>query len=339
MGHGITDTDQMFSVRKMPWHGLGVILSDSPTREEAQSLITPWEAVESSVYKKVPVITGSGELMETFEEIEGSKIIERSDNGFTLGVPNETYGIVTNQEFWDVAEAVGLADDQAVLETGGTLDGGKRIWALMRFAEPLHIKGDPNGATIAHLALQNSHDGSSSFRAQAVNTRIVCANTSAAADAEAQRGGYEFTFRHSKNVSDRIDDAKAAVEMWREGVVVWQNAMEHLVTVKVTKEQRDLFVEKFQPLPPSHLITDRVRGNVESARGELRSILSSATSEGIDLTAYGLFQAGIEWAGHVRGVRGKDERSRMESYFKRNMLTDSGLRQATLELALEVANA
>ena len=28
MPHGITTTDHMFSVRKMPWHGLGVILPE-----------------------------------------------------------------------------------------------------------------------------------------------------------------------------------------------------------------------------------------------------------------------------------------------------------------------
>ena len=26
MSHGITHTDNMFSVRSMPWHGLGVVL-------------------------------------------------------------------------------------------------------------------------------------------------------------------------------------------------------------------------------------------------------------------------------------------------------------------------
>jgi hypothetical protein len=30
MSHGITDNDQMFSVRHMPWHGLGVVLDQYP---------------------------------------------------------------------------------------------------------------------------------------------------------------------------------------------------------------------------------------------------------------------------------------------------------------------
>lgn len=338
MGHGITKTDSTFSVREMPWMGLLEgqvnVLADNPTRKEAQEIATPWEPVETPVYKRVPVIMEDGTLTEKYEVLEGSKGIERSDNGATLGVVNESFGLISNTEMWDVVEATGEQ-----IETGGSLEGGKKVWALVRFAEPLMVKGDPNGATVAFLAFQNGHTGMSAFRAQAINTRIVCANTSAAADVEAKRNGYEFRFRHTASVSSRVEEAKAAVDMWREGVTVWQNLMEHLVTVQVTKEQQELFVERFQPMPANHKITDRVRGNVETARDELRSILAGPTSEGIDLTAYGLFQAGIEWSQHYRGTKGADEQQRMESYFKRNMLTDDGLRAATLKLAQEVAMA
>lgn len=30
MSHGITNHDQMFSVRELPWHGLGVVLDEYP---------------------------------------------------------------------------------------------------------------------------------------------------------------------------------------------------------------------------------------------------------------------------------------------------------------------
>ena len=30
MSHGITTNDQMFSVRRVPWHGLGVVLDEYP---------------------------------------------------------------------------------------------------------------------------------------------------------------------------------------------------------------------------------------------------------------------------------------------------------------------
>lgn len=101
--------------------------------------------------------------------------------------------------------------------------------------------------------------------------------------------GLGFTFRHTSKVSARIEEAKATVSMWREGVREWQQVRDHLIGVNVTVEQREEFVQRFQPMPADHLITDRVRANVEEARGQLRGIFNSQTQEGISLTAYGLF--------------------------------------------------
>lgn len=339
MGHGITETDQVFSVREPMWHGLGLILEDAPDRAEAQELITPWEPIEMPVYRQVPYFDGEGQPQVRYEEIAGSKSVERSDNGHLLGVVNESFTLVTNNDLWDVAEAVinSAPGGEVLIETGGTLEGGKNVWVLLKMAEPFVVKGDPNGHTLAHLAIQNGHTGMRSFRGQAVNTRIVCANTSAAADTEAKANGYEFTFKHSKNVQERIEEAKAAVALWYEGVNQWKHAMEHLATVEVTPEGVKWFVEQFQPMPPERLISDRVRGNVERARGELTSILRSETSEGIDKTAYGLVQAGIEWRQHFQATKGKDERSRMENRFKRAMLSTDRFGADVIALAQEAA--
>lgn len=338
--HEITATDSTFSVREMPWMGLldgqVHVLPDNPTREVAQALVMPWEPVTESVYRKVPRISPEGVLTEEYEVIESAQAVVRSD-GPLLGVTSSTLGMVTNNELWDVVEAVGSIGTDIEIETGGTLRGGKDVWALLRLTEPLRVKGDPHGDTLSFMAFQNNHIGTGAFRGQAINTRIVCANTSKAADAEAKANGYEFTFRHGKNVGDRIEEAKAAVAMWREGVTVWLNAMEHLNTVTVTPEQREEFVQQFQPMP--RLATDRVRGNVEAARQELRTILTGPTTEGISHTAYGLFQAGVEWDQHYRTVKGGTEQARMESHFRRSVLDHDSLRKATLTLAREVAHA
>ena len=254
------------------------------------------------------------------------------------GMPEPTV-LPTNEELWDVAEAVGALGGDIMVETAGSLEGGRKVWSLLRFTDPLRVKGDPNGEAVAYFALQNDHSGRGSFRGQAINTRIVCANTSSAADAEAKRNGYEFTFRHTSGVKDRIEEAKAAVLMWREGAVVWQNAMEHLVNLRVAPAQREAYVQRFQPMPPERLISDRVRNNVETARAELRAILASETCEGIDLTAYGLVQASIEWATHVRKTRGATERDRMESRFKRAMLSTDRLGADIVALAQDAVHS
>lgn len=339
MSHEITSTDSTFSVREMPWMGLldgqVHVLPDNPTREEAQKLVHPWEPIAEPVYRAVPRIGDDGSLYTEYEVIEGQEARVRSDNSAVLGITSTTTGLITNNDLWDVVEAVGSIGTDIEIETGGSLRGGKDVWALVKFANPLTIAGDPNGATLSYLAFQNNHTAEGSFRAQAINTRIVCANTSAAADVEAKRNGYEFIFRHTAKVAERMEEAKAAVAMWREGAQMWQNAMEHLAKAKVTKKQQGIFVEKFQPMPLK--ASERVQKNVEAARDELRAILAGPTSEGIGLTAYGLYMAGIEWDQHYRQVKGKDERSRMESHFRRAVLSHDRLRKDTLVLAREVA--
>lgn len=173
MAHEITETDNMLSVREMPWHGLGKVLTDYPTREEAQAIAHPWEPVVEPIFRRVPVITEDGPSVE-YREIEGKQAVVRSDNGADLGVTNDSLGIVSNDEMYDIAEAIQGEDSRIRYETAGTLRGGRDVWLLIRLEEPITIKGDPQGDTLAYYAIQNSHDGSGSFRGQAINTRIVC---------------------------------------------------------------------------------------------------------------------------------------------------------------------
>ena len=336
MAHELTDTDNMLSVREMPWHGLGSVLPTEPTRAEAQAIAHPWEPVSAPVFAREMQVTPTGDLVEGFGEVEGFQAIQRSDNGATLSITNDTYGIVKNDEMWDIAEAVGNLGTDIHIETAGSLAGGKRVWVLLRFDEPIQITGDENGATLPLFALQNSHDGSSSFRGQALNTRIVCANTSAAADIEARKHGYEFRFRHSSKVTDRLEQAKEAVSMWRSGGAAWDREKRILADTRITASQQIEFIERFQPMPPEHLTTDRVRANVETARSQVREILTSETCASISDNAFGLFQAGIEWQQHFRATKGTG-RERMESHFKRSMLSDGRVREDTLQLVREIA--
>src|SRR6476469_2987190 len=102
MSHEITATDQTFSVRQMPWMGLldgqVHVLPENPTREVAQKLVHNWEPITEPVYRAVPEVSPEGELTTRYEVVEGSKAVVRSDNAATLGIVNDTLGIVTNND-------------------------------------------------------------------------------------------------------------------------------------------------------------------------------------------------------------------------------------------------
>jgi len=332
MSANITNTDNVFSVREPMWHGLGEILSDYPTREEAQKIAHPWNPVTEPLYRAVPIIGDAGPETQ-YVEVEDAKAVIRDDNDAYLGTISKTLEPVSNDEMYDIAEAVQSGGKDVKFETGGSLFGGKKVWLLLRLDQPINVKGDPNGTTLPYFALQNDMSGSGAFKGQGVNTRIVCSNTSKMADLDAEQYGTEFTFWHTANVHDRIEQAKEALTGWRESVTGYNRLMEHLITVKVTKKQRELFVTEFVPMPVGNVISDRVVTNIEEARTAIRNILASPTCEGVDLTAYGLVQSAIEYGQHVRRAQSA------ESRFKRAYLKRDRLAADAKELALVAAHS
>lgn len=336
MAHNITERDGMFTVRQPAWHGLGEVLSDYPTRSEAKAIAHPWEPQDEPLYRRILVgMNPDGTPHYDYHEVETGRLVTRDDDGHELGVVSPTFSLTTNDQLYDLAEAIVQGDDRGdvLYETGGSLNGGRKVWLLMRLAEPIEIVGDPNGSSIVYYALQNSHDGTGALRGQGLTTRIVCDNTSHMADAEAQARGTEFVFKHTKNIDERIADARKALSGWRKGVDEHKAVAEHLLSLGIDIRQRDLFLAEFVPMPPDALVSDRVKHNVTEAREQIRRILESATCEGIAHTAWGLTQAAVEWTQHVRAARSRETR------FARSYLAHDKVVRDAYNLAREVATA
>lgn len=333
MSHEITQSDGMFTTRLAAWHGLGTVFEDYPKREEAQAIAHPWEPVEEPLFRKALSMDDEGNTYEQFEEAPGFKANVRSDSADLLGVVSDSYTTVTNSELWDVAEAIEGSGADVMYETGGSLKGGQKVWVLLRLNEPIAIKGDPRGETIPYYALQNSHDGMGAFRGQAVTTRIVCANTARVADLDAKARGTEFTFRHTKNVGDRIEQARVALASWRTSVQDWQDQMEYLIGQKTEPGIAGAYLDRFLPMPSEALITERVRNNIIRDRKAWLDAYNGVTGEGIKDTAYGLVQASVEFLEWGRRAHNA------ESRFQRSFLTKNQMVTSAVELALDAVHA
>jgi len=334
MSAGLTTSDGMFTVRQSAWHGLGTVFDDYPKRAEAQAIAHPWDVAEAPLYRKVTIPAPEGtdlDPIEKFEIIEGWRQNIRNDDESTLGVVAETYTNVTNNEIWDIAEAIEKSGSDVMFETAGSLNGGRQVWVLIRLEEPILVTGDPRGETIPYFALQNSHDGSGAFRGQATTTRIVCQNTARMADMDAQARGTEFTFRHSKNVGERIEQAKEALAGWRESIANWQAQSEKLISQKIAPLASAEFLDRFIPMPPVNIISERVRANVERDRKLWMESFQGITGEGLQDTSYGLVQASIEFLNWHRRANNEETR------FRRTFLTRDALVSRAVELANDAA--
>lgn len=331
MAHHVTERDNLFTTRTPAWHGLGTVLPDHPTREEAQKIAHPWEPITSPIFSEKPILGEDGELTTVFEEVEGYKSVVRSDTSDVLGVVSNSYTPVNNSEMYDIAEAIeGEAKGSVMFETGGSLKGGSKVWLLIRLRDPLVIGGDDATATIPYYALQNNHDGLGSFRGQATMTRIVCDNTAQVADLDARARGTEFVFRHTRNVKDRIEEAREALAGWRESVETYRLLAEHLASEPISRSEARLFIESFIPEPMEHIVTERVRNNIDRSREVWWQFYNDQTTERLQNTRWGLVQASVEYLNHGKRAHTK------ESRFKRSYLDRSELTQQAMKIAQAV---
>lgn len=348
MAHNITERDTLFTVREPAWHGLGAVLPDYGTREELQPLVHGWEPVTAPLFITEPTVKTVGKRIVDEEhpngfwtseevpdiehvEVPGWRAVRRSDDGYTLGVVSDTYELVSNDEMWDIAEAIeGESKGEVRFETGGSLKGGAKVWLLIRLRDPLVLPGDSETGTIAYYALQNAHDGSGSFRGQATMTRIVCDNTAQMADLDAKQRGTQFTFRHTRNVRGRIEEARQALAGWRESVDAYRMLADHLGAERITVGQHVDFLERFIPEPPPSTASERVMRNVREAQEQWSEIYHGEANERIKGTRWGLVQASVEYLNHARRAHTQ------ESRFKRSYLDQDRLTQDAMKIAQKV---
>jgi len=331
MGHNITEHDKVLSVRQPTWHGLENLLDEHPTREQAEKLVHDFQVIREPLYRKVFGIK-DGEPYEDFVLYEDEELNVRSDTGMALAsVPRERVE-VQPKEMWDLAELIQNNDKNIVIETAGSLRGGRDIWLLIRLDEPVKVNGDPQGLFLPMFALQNSYEPGSSFRGQATNVRIVCWNTSRASDMIAEAQGVNWAFRHGTTLKERVEEIRGALAGWRQSIDEFRLAKEFMATQRVDRDQTNWFIEHFIPEPHGSLTTDRVKENIRQDRVDLTLELFNQRQDGIRGTSLALFEAASSWNEHIRRAQSPLTR------FKRAVLEPTDILTAAHDLALQAAS-
>lgn len=309
-----------FSVREPAWHGLAKVLPDYLDRPEAIV------AAGHNFTVGTKPVTVDGQVQEKFQAVV------REDNGKVLNIARDTYTIVQNDVAWDVLDAIAQTDKAVKYETAGVLDDGGTCWVMAKVDEPLHIDGDPS-LIYPYMTSAWSHDGSSSLRVMRNVIRVVCWNTLSAAEGQAKDNGLLFSFRHTRSIHDRITAAKEVLAGVRTGFREFADMAEDLAAQSVSDEGIEAFIRAFIPKPAEHLVSERVEANVEDARAVVRSYFNSETTEGIRNTAWGLFNAGVEYLDYGRGHRTH------KTLMNRTVLRADRAKDSVITLARRAASA
>ncbi|WP_312399869.1 DUF932 domain-containing protein [Chryseobacterium sp.] len=212
MAHNInfnkrTGKYSFFSVQQKAWHGLGQIVEQYPTSEEAIKFAgLDYEVVKS------PLFTKGSTFIETEDGMKiGDSELDvpdyfaniRTDNNAVLGVVGKDYHIVQNSEAFSFFDSIVGSNKGIQYETAGALGKGERIFITAKLPDYIRV-GNGDDITEKYIFLTTSHDGSGSITAAFTPVRIVCQNT---LNASLRNMTNVVRIKHTSGAKQRIETA------------------------------------------------------------------------------------------------------------------------------------
>lgn len=276
------NVETMFSVREKPWHGLGTIVEDAPSSEEALKLAgLDWKVVQKSLF------TNSG-------VVAGYKANVRESDHSVLGVVTDRYKVVQNTEAFAFTD--NLLGEGVKYETAGSLQGGKKVWILARLPKEYIMSGE---RITPYLVFSNTHDGLGAVKVAITPVRVVCNNTLNLALSTANRC---FSMVHTGDIKGKIDEAKQTLFLADEYMAALGNEFENMRSHKITDLQVEEYIEML--LPIDQKASPVTVKNTKKLREEMRTRYYEAPDlSQFGNNAYRFINAVSDFATHADPIR------------------------------------
>jgi phage/plasmid-like protein (TIGR03299 family) len=304
MPAGLTANDSMFSVRQVPWHGLGAVLDTPPATivEAIERSGLGWRvAREPIAIDDGPAATVDDWGMPRCEEVPGWWANVRQDTREVLGIVGERYRIVQNVEaFQFVDQLIGSAMH---FETAGSLNGGRRIWVLARLPEQIEVGGDP---VRPYVLLMNSHDGSTAVVAASTPVRVVCQNT---LNWGIDRARQKYSIRHTERIREHVHQARRVLDLSTNYYEQFKRLGDQLATERLTEAQLQRILDGVYPSGMDDVTSDRTRRSREQTKHQIVELFLHGDTQGnAPGTKWVAVNAIIEYADWVRPLNAGSQR-------------------------------
>ena len=154
----------------VPWHGLGVSVSNDLTPQQMmQKAGLDWTVEKHDSF--VMINDGFGGLKNI---PTGQQALVRSSDKKVLTNVGEGWNPVQNEEAFNFFNEYVLAGDME-MHTAGSLKGGQMVWALAKVKESFDILGGDQ--VDSYLLFSNPHQYGKSIDVRFTPIRVVCNNT------------------------------------------------------------------------------------------------------------------------------------------------------------------
>ncbi len=301
MSAGLTATDSMFSVREVPWHGLGAVLEHPPS--------TVAEAINASglgwgVHKQEIALADAPSAGEPPESrpasIQGHFATVREDTGAVLGIVGERYRIVQNAEAFSFVDQ--LLGSSIHFETAGSLHGGRRVWVLATLPDHIEVGGDP---VRPYVLLLNSHDGSTAVVAATTPVRVVCQNTLNWGLRQARQ---KFSIRHTDAIAHRVHEARRVLDLSIDYYRQFKRLGDQLASERCSERQLARVLNALYPTSTADMSARSERSR-ESVKEQILELFQRGATRGnAPGSKWSAVNAIVEYGDWVRPLRSGSDR-------------------------------
>ena len=286
----ILEKDTMFSVKKTPWHELGVVLPTAPSISEAiVAAGLDWEVELKN--------------LKLADETDGKvthKAVVRKDTNDVLGVVGPTWRPLQNKDAFGFFDSF-ISSGEVSLETAGSLRNNKVIWVLAKIKglEGEVVKGD----TIErYVLLSHAHDGTMAIRTGFTDVRVVCNNTlTASFNSKASK---LIRIRHNSRIEANLETVKTCMNLATSEFQANIELLKNLTNKGINADDVKKFVRAIwfdTTILEGAQASARAVNNYNDRVRDMNRLM--ATGRGSDLpgvqgTLYGLYNAATEFLTH-----------------------------------------
>lgn len=326
MAHNInrnqnTGKDSFFSVKEKAWHGLGQIVQDYPTSEEA----IIHAGLDYEVEKR-PLFTYNTENMSEAtapDEIQIPQIeipnffaTVRKDTEQVLGVVGSKYEVVQNRTAFTFFDSLVNDGSGIKYETAGALGDGECIFITAKMPEC--IKVGRKDEIEEYIFLTTSHDGSGSIMAAFTPVRIVCNNT---LNMALRNHSNAVFIKHTVNAETKLQEAARIIAISNDISAQLEQVFNKWAKVRINdKELKKLIqlamspnAEVFKAVAEDNNAYEFTK-QFDDVCGNVFEYAMIAPSQQIETTAGTLFGAYNAITGYYQNVKSyKSEDSRLNS--------------------------
>ena len=289
------------------WTRGGTAVEAGSASEAARQAGLDWNVMLADMQAYVKNEVNPYETVTDYYEVPKKQAViklGKDDNNQVIGVVGDKYKVVQNMEVFSALDSL-VDSGQARYTAAGEYNNGANIWMIMELPVGVNVANDPHAA---FLLVQSSHDGSCAVRIRPIIERLFCANQINRLITGKKTNDYTYVMKHTTNSKLSPSEISNIIQLSYDSIQQYESIANTLITRDVTHNQAREFFKRVWALPstvegkPYHMLTQGERRQQTiaiTARDKAFDIYSeSPTQENIRGTAFGMWQAVVEYADH-----------------------------------------